>query len=182
MKMPDNKGFTLVELIVTLVITVIVLAIAGGILLSSFQLFSANASANEAKMIGDTVSRYVSNQLTYAVDLQLIDENDTTTVPQYDSRMQIFDGKLHVQTASLSDYNFFGDAFYLDNSVQMSVKAVRQNMVSVKIEVLKKGKVIYQTESVINLLNIQLKNGSISGIIGSELTNPDLVYTAVSGK
>lgn len=180
--MRDNKGFTLVELIVTLAITAIVLAIAGGILLTSFQLFSANSSANEAKLIGDTVSRYVSDQLTYASDLQLIDQSDTATTAQYSNRIQIISGRLHVQTASQSDYNYYGDAFYLGTTVQMSVKTVDHNTISLKIDVLKKGAVIYQTQSVINLLNIQLKNGSISGITGSELTNPDLVYSAVSSK
>ncbi|MDF2568084.1 MAG: hypothetical protein K0R90_1540, partial [Oscillospiraceae bacterium] len=51
----NNKGWTLVEVTVTLVVALIVMAFAGGILLSSFNVFLSNSSLNEAKMVGDNI-------------------------------------------------------------------------------------------------------------------------------
>ena len=170
------------ELLVTFAISSIVLAIAGGILLSSFQLFSSSASENEAKMIGDNVESYLSDQLTYATGLQMIEENDTATAPVYDNRLQIIDGKLYRQTALQSNTTVFNDAFYMSSTIHMTVNIVGQNMISVEIQVLQRGKVLYQTDSVINLLNIKLKNGSIAGKTDGELDNPVFVFRPVGSQ
>lgn len=178
-KITNTKGFTLVELIVTLLISVILLAVAGTILLSSFQLFSKSASDNEAKLIGDSVMQFLSDQITYAPDLQLIDQQDTTTPPQYTNQIRIVGGKLYYQTGSQPETNYFGDEFYLNTNVQITVKTSGNNIINLTVDVLKNEKPLYQTESAVNLLNIRLKSGSIAGKTDSELINPQIVFSNV---
>ena len=175
----NNKGFTLVELVVTLFITSLALTLAGGILISSLNMFSSTASANEAKIIGDNAYHWVSEQIIYATNLQIIDAQDMKTTPQYANTIRVVDGKLLYATAARGEYTYFGDEFYLDTAIRMTVKGYNSHMVNITVKVVKQGETLYSTGTMLNLLNIQQVQGNITGTTNTELVNPRLIFSSV---
>ena len=78
-----NGGFTLVEVIVTLIITVIVIAISSTLLITGTNMFARSAQRDIQQNIAETVLSFVSDQLLYAYH---IDQKAhlTTGVPEDD--------------------------------------------------------------------------------------------------
>lgn len=176
-KIKSSGGFTLVEILVAGLIMAIALTFAGGILLASFNLTSHSAAVNEAKMIGDTVYNRVSEKLIYVANLQIEDGQDTSTAPKYGNSMRVVGGRLLVKTGSGQENNFYGDDFYGGKDIRLSVQALGSDTVRLTVEVLEGDKVHYHTGSTVKLLNIVPTKGSISGVTGSELKNPKLIYS-----
>ncbi|MDF2568000.1 MAG: prepilin-type N-terminal cleavage/methylation protein, partial [Oscillospiraceae bacterium] len=133
---------------------------------------------NEAKMVGDNIYNWVSEQIVYATDLQIIEEDDSHETPQYSNIIRFQDGELRYKTATKAEYNLFGEGYYAHSDIKMTVKAYNKHMISIKIEVLKNREVLYQTGSSMKVLNIQLKDGAIKGMVGTELVNPKLVFSS----
>lgn len=176
-KMKNNRGFTLVEIIVACVIVSIAMAFAAGILLTSFNLTSRSAAANESKMIGDTVYNWISDRLTYASNLQILNGQDTTTAAKYSNTLRIENGKLLVKMEGGTEYSLYGNDFYGNTEIRMTVQALDSNKVRLAVEVLDGDTVCYRTGSTIQILNIAVTGGSISGVTGTELTDPKLIYS-----
>ena len=63
---PGKGGFTLVEVIVTLIITVIVIAISSTLLITGTNMFARSAQRDIQQNIAETVLSFVSDQLLYA--------------------------------------------------------------------------------------------------------------------
>jgi prepilin-type N-terminal cleavage/methylation domain-containing protein len=78
MRSLDKKGFTLVEMIVTLSIALIVIGIAGGILISSLSLFAHEERSVSTKQVALEISEFLNEQTKYAM---IIDPIESTTVP-----------------------------------------------------------------------------------------------------
>jgi prepilin-type N-terminal cleavage/methylation domain-containing protein len=74
----NKKGFTLVEMIVTLSIALIVIGVAAGILLSSLSLFAHEEKNVSTKQVIQEISEYLNEQTKYAM---IIDPIASTTVP-----------------------------------------------------------------------------------------------------
>ena len=65
-----RAGFTLVEVLVTLVITIIVIGISGSLIISSTNIFSKSAQRDMQMNIAENVLEFVSEQMLYAYDIQ----------------------------------------------------------------------------------------------------------------
>ena len=68
-KPSGRKGFTLVEVIVTLVITVIVIAVSSTLLITGTNMFARSAQRDVQMNIAETVLSFVSEQLLYTSDI-----------------------------------------------------------------------------------------------------------------
>lgn len=62
----NKKGYTLIEIMVTLVISSIILVVAGSIILNSFGYFDKTEKANMDKLAVDKVAELVHGELAYA--------------------------------------------------------------------------------------------------------------------
>ena len=68
---PNRKGgFTLVEVIVTLVITIIVVAVSGSLIITGTNIYSRSAQRDIQTNIAETVLNFTADQLLYAYDIQ----------------------------------------------------------------------------------------------------------------
>jgi len=65
-KRSGKGGFTLVEVIVTLIITVIVIAVSSTLLMTGTNMFARSAQRDIQQNIAETVLTFVSDQLLYA--------------------------------------------------------------------------------------------------------------------
>jgi len=79
-KKPSGKsGFTLIEVIVTLIITVIVIAISGSLVITGTNMFARSAQRDTQTNIAETVLTFVSEQILYAERIGVgTNENDNT--------------------------------------------------------------------------------------------------------
>lgn len=69
----NNRGFTLVEIVVTLAIMSILLVIVGNFYFMGGRLFTNSEQQNSAKYIGDSSYQYMRNRLEYATAMQVIE-------------------------------------------------------------------------------------------------------------
>ena len=174
-KAKPNRGWTLVELMVALMIAAILMASVGTMLIASINAYSKTASAGEAKQIGDAVADWVKNRLSFASEMQIIEKDDNTTVSLHSDRIRVENGRVLHRIGAQTEENVFGDGFYLGTEVKMTVTSVGTYLLNVQIEVLRGGLVLYQTQDTIELLNIKLLGGSITGAV-SVCIDPKLVY------
>jgi len=145
----NKKGFTLIELIVALAVTVIIIASVGGILYSSYKTFYGITDSNENKMIGDNVYNYLSDKIIVASNLTIVNEqslildNDDTVTVDVNGRL-LYNG-----------VDVFGDAFYNNKKISFSVAQYSINSVSINVSVWRGSTNIYELGSVIRLLNFE---------------------------
>lgn len=86
----NQKGFTLIELIVTLAIFSIILVVAGNYLFFGNNLFVKTEVKNSEKYIGDNVFEYIQRRLTYASHVEVINP-DKIRDPKYTNGIKIND-------------------------------------------------------------------------------------------
>ena len=63
-------GFTLAEVMVTLIITIIIIAVSSALVISGTNIFARSAQRDMQMNIAETVLSFVSDQLLYAKDIQ----------------------------------------------------------------------------------------------------------------
>ena len=119
-KAKPNRGWTLVELMVALMIAAILMASVGTMLIASINAYSITASAGEAKQIGDAVSDWLKNRLSFASEMQIIDKDDNTTVSLHSDRIRVENGRVLHRIGAQTEENIFGDGFYLGTEVKMT--------------------------------------------------------------
>jgi prepilin-type N-terminal cleavage/methylation domain-containing protein len=68
-RVSNTKGFTLVELIVAMVVSVILVAAAGGILITSMNLLAHEERSDNLKMISTTVAGFLEAQTHFAAEI-----------------------------------------------------------------------------------------------------------------
>uniref|UniRef100_UPI00295E706B GNAT family N-acetyltransferase n=1 Tax=Faecalibacillus intestinalis TaxID=1982626 RepID=UPI00295E706B len=67
----NNKGMTLVEIVVVLLIASIIMTITGGILVNSLGYFDTTTKKSLDKQTLDGVLDFISNEITYATDVRV---------------------------------------------------------------------------------------------------------------
>lgn len=155
----DHKGFTLVEIVVVLLIVSIVMALAGSIILSSFDLFGDSTQEDVSKRALDEISRYVKEELEYASDIRI-----TQTKPEGDNwcYLDIVDGAL-VQNDDagnvMNEYKVFSSAFYYGNRLEMTLSDfVNSDQFDVQYSFMKNEKEEYDVLNTLKLSNLTLRS------------------------
>ena len=191
----NQNGFTLIELIVTLAIFSIILAVAGNYLYFGNNLFAQTEVKNTQKYIGDSVFEYVQRRLTYATHVEIMNPDKTKDKdPQYDKLFRLSDsGQLMIGTFEKEEEkkktyaytNVFGSAFY-DSGYQVDyqVKVLDTTHLELTVNVLDKGNTspVYSTSEVLKTINLKANTRDSGSILvtGGErnviYTNPVISY------
>lgn len=97
-RIAGNKGFTMVELMISLLLFLIIAGAAASIVLVSFNLYTRSAVRNSAQLKGDEIFETIENRLTYAIDLVVTNDESAAGaesgafciyIPQYGDRVRI---------------------------------------------------------------------------------------------
>lgn len=191
----NQNGFTLIELIVTLAIFSIILAVAGNYLYFGNNLFAQTEVKNTQKYIGDSVFEYVQRRLTYATHVEIMNPDKTKDKdPQYDKLFRLSDsGQIMIGTFEKEEEkkktyaytNVFGSAFY-DSGYQVDyqVKVLDTTHLELTVNVLDKGNTspVYSTSEVLKTINLKANTRDSGSILvtGGErnviYTNPVISY------
>lgn len=171
----NTGGFTLVEIIVTLMIVSIVIVLSGSMLFSSSNMFQHTAKSNRAKLFGDEVFKLITDDLKFATNIQITEDDGSGSVAdggyKYQNvyRFNLGDEKNKVFRSTdfgkAGTYNnIYGDGMYGELQLRITVKPQykerRQGVLSFTVDVLNKdGDVSYTTGSDI-LVNTMYARGS----------------------
>lgn len=191
-KNSNQKGFTLVELIVTLSVFSICLVVAGNMLFFGNNMFAKTEVKNSEKYIGDNVYKYMNEIITYATKLEVIDAGVEPKTPKYSKVMYIGTtdntGNLVLgkrdsskDSANLSEYsadNIFSANYYGNYKVEIAVQVLDKVRLKLTVTVKLKGSndVVYSTGAVIKNLNLVNSESQIAATTNSS-TGSEVVYT-----
>ncbi len=155
-KILNKKGFTLVELIVSLGLLSVVIALTCAILLSVFNHYSKDATMTEAQEIGDTASQWLTDQLRYATELEI---SDKAAVNTYNTAVQVKEGNLcYWRTDDTSNVeNLYGEQFYYGMSINTEayIKDGRWLTIITYVDD-REGQNLYKKERTFEIINMSL--------------------------
>jgi len=179
----STKGFTMVEMVVSMLIVSIILVFATSFLFTGQNLFDNTIKGNSSKLIGDNVINFVSERLKYASDIE-VRNNSNVTNAKYQNVFSVnSNGYLGFKNPTFSDENVFGNEFYSKNSIKATVKVLENNCISITVIVFDVDKVseLYSTTNVIKLMNINVSGNSVeivNSTIGTEIINPIISFNS----
>ncbi len=155
----NKKGFTLVEIIVSIALASIILMLAGTLILSSTNLLNTSSERDLDKRTVDSVIEFVREEIEYATDVRILNSS-SNHIPDYqnDANWHYFyikDYKLY-----RDGIDVFSDGFYSGRDFKMVVKANYQNKVRVDIRyILNDGREdTYTSRDTLMLLNLSVSS------------------------
>lgn len=181
----DEKGFTLVEVIVAFGLFLMVVAISGSIMLFTANVSFRNAKINSAQQLGEAVYSSISNELKYAKQLEVKKSETLVNTLKYSKGLAIAGGKiLHRKTITNTFESLYTDDFYDSDTIDIIIKAndeyLKKGMMELTVRVYdKKGDFLYETGKVITIDNVAAKLAGTEYEIDStteELVNPLISY------
>ncbi|MEG1332020.1 MAG: prepilin-type N-terminal cleavage/methylation domain-containing protein, partial [Eubacterium sp.] len=194
----NNKGFTLVEMIVTLAIFSIVLVVAGNYLFFGNRMYAQSEMKGTEKSIGDNMYAFMQDRLTYATAIEInASQAPKDKTIKYSNVFEIKDNQQHLyfgekgkpNTIETNTTDLYGEAYYHNYKVGYDVKALTGDTPNIydrlELKVIVKNKddtTAYETKSIIKCLNlanrgksIELKGGVLS-VDMQYLSNPIISY------
>ncbi|NZA38705.1 prepilin-type N-terminal cleavage/methylation domain-containing protein [Eubacterium callanderi] len=163
-KLKKKEGFTLVELIVTLAILGIFLAVGGTVYFQGNRMFNTTAVKSTEKSLGDNMYSFMREKLVYATKLQIIDPENPDQTPENKKVFKINEtGHL-----DLNNNNIYGEAYYSGYTVgyyinvpQNTEGSLSKNQLDLTVYVKKDNEIVYQTGSIISNVNLIPQNEMI---------------------
>lgn len=106
----NRKGFTLVEIIVSIAVASIVLLVAGSMILSSSNFMMTTTDTDLNKRSVDSIIDFVRGEIIYSTDVRFVPV-DSKYAPDYQNNdnwhyMYIKDGELYRDGVRIFDTNF----------------------------------------------------------------------------
>lgn len=169
--MRDKKGFTLIEMVITLVILSILMTITLGMVNSSGRIFTASYQRDTDKGIGDNAFEAIQTACRYATHLKITDLNTTTpsSSGSYDQGFYISQtqsdtssGYLHYIDKTKNDTGYYDQGYYSGRTIRYNIEEVGEghNHVKLTLQVIRDGHSVYQRQEVIECINISLLTGT----------------------
>ncbi|MDR0852716.1 MAG: type II secretion system GspH family protein [Clostridiales Family XIII bacterium] len=133
----NKKGFTLVEIIVTLVIAGICIAVAGGILISSTNLVANIQIKDKAKQVAVTAAAFLNEETKFAAEITPVPYSASVSLDPDDAVFYIGNeagvpanrGYLFFRRVgdAADPVNIFGVNYYQNMKMSLDVSAVRNS-------------------------------------------------------
>lgn len=155
----NNKGFTLMEIIVTLLISSLVMMIAGSLILNSLGYFNKAATTDADKQSLDLLADFVRDQLLYASDVKVLKSNEERPEGNDWKWLYVKDGRLMLGHVDATDSEAYNDDFYNRRILEISAKGFNENRLDLKFIYYKNNdsekKEVYKTSTTLELLNME---------------------------
>ena len=178
-----RRGWTLVEVSVVLLLLVLMVALAGGMILSGGNLLGRSAQLGEEKLIGDTACQWLSGKLRYATELRLVGGDDLSA-PE---AVWLEEGRLWYRNSGEGalqpgqGIDYYGDAFYQGRTLSVTAALHDQYYLDLTVRVHRAdGALCYTTRTTVKLLNLQISGAPAEGPTG-EVEDPALLFASGQG-
>jgi type II secretory pathway pseudopilin PulG len=121
-----KAGFTLVEMIVTLVITIVIIGVSSSIIISTTNVFGRSALRDMQQSVAETVLGFSTDRMLYAVDLKVKAAPEAADAGKAVLGINT-DGQLVYLRAgdTGAPINVFGDNFYSNYRVSLSYSVIK---------------------------------------------------------
>lgn len=187
----NNKGFTIVEVILSIVLASSLMICISTIMLSQTSIMSEINQVESAKIVGDNMLSYIKDRLINSKTLVVYNPAKTVSTNGVDERILyvsngiVYDNGVKVHGEMAKDYN-------LQYGVTLSNVAdgVRERpIITVKVDVLDRSmsRILYTTSTSFNLYaysvrgkTFKVDNYDNSYNVGECVLNPHVVYTVVT--
>lgn len=169
-----HAGFTLAEVMVSLMIAVWIVMAAGNIFLFGNKSFLLYAAVLEDDQTGESIGRMVQNCLAFAEDIQVAEHKPGDEEPSF--LMFSEEGRFY-----LDGKDVLGDAYYQNRKIGCSIGTVSDRGLQMEIWIEDaQGRRCYQGQQVIVLMNMRLSGDEIGrrgehGQEEADSTEQDLV-------
>lgn len=169
----NKKGMTLIEVIVVLMLSSILMVIAGGLLLNSMGYFNETAQSNYEKQAVDAISSYVREQLVYASEVQI-----ATQKPDKSSEWHWI--SVNDENQLMKDDNaVYNNDFYRSRALKITAKCYSDNY---RLDLSfafadEQDKQVYRTASTLELVNIKAKDNKGEAIVNAGIKGKQVVIS-----
>lgn len=187
----NNKGFTIVEVILSIVLASSLMICISTIMLSQTGIMSEINQVESAKIVGDNMLSYIKDRLINSKTLVVYNPAKTVSTNGVDERILyvsngiVYDNGVKVHGEMAKDYNLqYG--ITLSN---VEDGARERPIITVKVDVLDRSmsRILYTTSTSFNLYAYSAKgktfkvdNYDNSYNVGECVLNPHVIYTVVT--
>lgn len=145
----NQKGMTLVEIVVVLLISSILMLICGSLIINSMQYFNTTSTANIDKLAADEISEQIRSTLAYANKVQVTDEEkvgkEWHSISISANNTLLIDGEEQ-----------FNEGFYNNRDLTLSVHRYKQDYrIDLLISFVNGTDTIYRREETLELINMK---------------------------
>ncbi len=165
-----RKGFTMIEIVVSLLIAGMIMSFAGTWLLSSGKYLNLTANKNEVKLIGDKVLDFMTQKIKYCGNIKI---SQAGLNYKYDNSFASTDSVNNMLL--FNDNNIFTEQFYSGASLNYTTEVLRGDCLKIGITV-EKDNHEYKTDTVVELGNISFDGNSIEYDTSDVLINPFISF------
>jgi len=173
-KIHDQKGFTLVELMVALSLLLLVLGLGYTIFGFTVTTFARSETKANTQQNMRLVMQHIENEVRYAKTVEIL-ADEPTSIPADDPGTYIFindAGKLEIAS---KDNNWVLSDTLMDNAdFLLTFKREENNLLGIEVGNTKDTRVIYTK---LNIINLSDNGGTITGVEVGE-TGPALYITS----
>lgn len=170
--MRNKKGFTLIEIIVSLLIASIAMVIATTMILNSMGYFTKTAVSDHDKQALDAIKDYFQNELIYATEARISvekpDSSDWHWLYVKNGVLYRDDNYGYDDSVILEDIVVYTDDFYNSRTLEVVARTFGEYRIDLKFSFLDSSETVYKTSTTIEMLNFS-KN--ISGGVSSVKDN-----------
>lgn len=165
----DNRGITLIELIVSLVISTMILSVIFIGLGPLYNALKVSRDLSEYQLYTNEVFTFIHNQVIYATEVGIFEDRANIS-ENYTNLIYINEGELQLNNRKLYNYN-------KDFETDIYVEEYTDSAIKVTIKLLTKFNQVYETSQVINIPYLDWKFESIEGTEGVVIAyNTDELY------
>ena len=187
----NNKGFTIVEVILSIVLASSLMICISTIMLSQTTIMSEINQVESAKIVGDNMLNYIKDRLINAKTLVVYDPIKTVSTNGVDERI-LYVSKGRLYDNSLKVHGELGDDFNIQYGVTLSnvsENGKQKPIITVKVDVLDRSmsRIMYTTSSSFTLYAysargkvFKVDNYYNSYDLGTCVLNPHIIYTVVT--
>ena len=155
----NNKGMTLVEIVVVLLIASIAMTITGGILVNSLGYFNQSTQNSLDKQTLDGVLEYISGEIKYATDVKISSSKPDDGKDWHCFYVNNYSDMDSQQVLYRDDKQVFSKDFYLRRNLKIDVRGfyIGKHRLDMKLVFNnKKNEEVYSTSNTFELVNLNM--------------------------
>ena len=157
----NNKGMTLVEIVIVLLIASIAMTITGGILVNSLGYFDDNTKTSIDKQTGDGILSFIDDEIKYSTKITVAkdkpDEKDWHSI--------YVNSNGNIQMLYRDGNEVFSEDYYSKRNLSIKIRGFTLNEHRLDMTIIlndKNDKKVYSTANTFELINLNMENSSDS--------------------